>query len=99
MQAITPDVFMSIARSGLAVSNGPEVDDPNRETTNSVLRCGAELLTDGNLDTRNSAKSIFRLLSPHPQFQSVIVDQCLVKLYRGTPDKLEQLKKAISQKK
>ena len=103
LQAITPAVFIGIARSGLqGGASSRETEDGsaascNMETTNFVLRCASELLFDGNLDTRNSAKSIFRLLAQHNQFQSVVLDQCLPKLYRDKSDKLEQLKKAISQ--
>ena len=102
LQAITPGAFIAIARSGLqGGASSRETEDGsascNMETTNSVLRCASELLSDGNLDTRNSAKSIFRLLAQHNQFQSVVLDQCLAKLYRDKSEKLEQLKKAISQ--
>ena len=53
-------------------------------------------MSDGNLDTRSSAKKIFRTLVSHERFDSLIVDHYLADIYRDSKDKLDAVKKQIN---
>ena len=68
----------------------------NRECVSSVLRSAVSLMSDGNLDTRSSAKKIFRTLVSHERFDSLIVDHYLADIYRDSKDKLDAVKKQIN---
>ena len=51
-QALTVDVFMSVAHSGLGDGTSNNDGTTNRDTTVAAVRCASDLMSDGNLDTR-----------------------------------------------
>ena len=93
---------MEVAQSGLGVNLGGSdnaVTAINGETTRAVVKCACKLISDGNLDTRTSAKNIFRQVIHHPEFERVIVEQYISNIYRDNKEKLNGAKKHLKQLK
>ena len=94
-----PLINFSIFFKSLDILQGDEFvgeATANRECVSSVLRSAVSLMSDGNLDTRSSAKKIFRTLVSHERFDSLIVYHYLADIYRDSIDKLDTTMKQIN---
>ncbi|XP_059617358.1 uncharacterized protein LOC132262191 [Phlebotomus argentipes] len=63
----------------------------NREVRDKVILTGANLLTEGSLETRNYAKHMFKLLSGHQQYGKLLLEIIPSKLYRNIEKTLKRV--------
>lgn len=63
-----------------------------RDMRDKILIAGSNLLTEGSLDTRCFAKQLFRMLSTHPTFNSVMPEVVPSHILRNISKTLQNLK-------
>lgn len=63
----------------------------NKDSRDRIFITGAQLLTEGSLETRNYAKQMFRLLSSHIKYQKVLLEVIPNKLYRNIEKTLKKV--------
>lgn len=64
----------------------------NREYRDKFIVTGANFLMEGSLETRNSAKVIFKQLSAHPNYQRILFDVIPQRTYRNIEKALKSIK-------
>uniref|UniRef100_A0A0A1WMD7 Protein FAM179B n=2 Tax=Zeugodacus cucurbitae TaxID=28588 RepID=A0A0A1WMD7_ZEUCU len=63
-----------------------------RENRDKFFVTGANLLLEGSLETRSYAKSIFRLLSDHPQYNRLLIEVIPTRTYRNVEKTLKSIR-------
>lgn len=63
----------------------------NKDSRDRIFVTGAQLLTEGSLETRNYAKQMFRLLSSNLKYQKVLLEVIPNKLYRNIEKTLKKV--------
>ncbi|XP_050318364.1 uncharacterized protein LOC126751940 [Bactrocera neohumeralis] len=63
-----------------------------RENRDKFFVTGANLLLEGSLETRSYAKSIFRLLSDHPNYNRLLIEVIPARTYRNVEKTLKSIR-------
>lgn len=63
-----------------------------RENRDKFFVTGANLLLEGSLETRSYAKSIFRLLSDHPNYNRLLIEVIPTRTYRNVEKTLKSIR-------
>ncbi|XP_028896687.1 uncharacterized protein LOC105213072 [Zeugodacus cucurbitae] len=71
---------------------GDKVYTMPRENRDKFFVTGANLLLEGSLETRSYAKSIFRLLSDHPQYNRLLIEVIPTRTYRNVEKTLKSIR-------
>ena len=78
--------------SRLVIGLGAEkVYAMNKDSRDRIFLTGAQLLTEGSLETRNHAKQMFRELATHIKYQKVLLEVIPNKLYRHIEKTLKKV--------
>ncbi|GAB0086224.1 TOG array regulator of axonemal microtubules protein 1 [Sergentomyia squamirostris] len=75
----------------IEVAGYEKIFNSSRETRDKVIMTGANLLTEGSLETRNYAKHMFRLLSAHQNYGKLLLEIIPTKLYRNIEKTLKRV--------
>lgn len=64
----------------------------NREYRDKLIIAGGNFLMEGSLETRNNAKTMFKQLSIHPNYNRVVMDVIPRNIYRNIEKSLKSIK-------